>query len=474
MLTFLGRRRRFCDGVSRRDFLRVGALSIGGLSLADLLRLKAEGAVGPTPGKSVIMVFLHGGPPHLDMYDMKPRAPVEFRGEFNPISANVPGMDCCELMPRQAGIMDKLAILRGLHFVEEHSAHSLWTGFPERVNRPAFGSVVSYLKGKQDGLPPYVSLMNQPLSENPAYCGTAHRPFVPNGPGLEDLGLAAGISIDRLKDRQQLLGGLDTIRREIDYRGALAGIDAYTVRALDMVASSKSREAFDLDKEPGSVREKYGKANEDFLRARRLVEAGISVVTLVVGGWDTHSNNFNSMRNLLPKLDQGMHAPGERPARARHESRCGRDPVGRVRPHAARQRVGRARPLAASRICRNGRRQFSDGPGDRRDRRARRSGGGPVDEVEPRADEPVPAHGHRPCARDSRPQRPADLPGRRARAGAGAGVGDVVFPLEITGLAGADLRKLAPEHCQTSPQRKQGLSSHFPRWRFGLVGCFPR
>jgi hypothetical protein len=308
MLTFFGRRRRFCDGVSRRDFLRVGALSVGGLSLADLLRLKAEGAVGPTPGKSVIMVFLHGGPPHLDMYDMKPRAPVEFRGEFNPISGNVPGMDCCELMPRQAGIMDKLAILRGLHFVEEHSAHSLWTGFPERINRPAFGSVVSYLKGKQDGLPPYVSLMNQPLSENPAYCGTAHRPFVPNGPGLEDLGLAAGISIDRLKGRQQLLGGLDTIRREVDYRGALAGIDAYTVRALDMVASSKSREAFDLDKEPTAVRERYGKANEDFLRARRLVEAGISVVTLVVGGWDTHTNNFGSMRNLLPKLDQGMHA----------------------------------------------------------------------------------------------------------------------------------------------------------------------
>ncbi|HEY1598274.1 MAG TPA: DUF1501 domain-containing protein [Pirellulales bacterium] len=308
MLTFFGRRRRFCDGVSRRDFLRVGALSVGGLSLADLLRLKAEGAVGPTPGKSVIMVFLHGGPPHLDMYDMKPRAPVEFRGEFNPISGNVPGMDCCELMPRQAGIMDKLAILRGLHFVEEHSAHSLWTGFPERINRPAFGSVVSYLKGKQDGLPPYVSLMNQPLSENPAYCGTPHRPFVPNGPGLEDLGLAAGISVDRLKGRQQLLGGLDTIRREVDYRGALAGIDAYTVRALDMVASSKSREAFDLDKESPAVRERYGKANEDFLRARRLVEAGISVVTLVVGGWDTHSNNFNSMRNLLPKLDQGMHA----------------------------------------------------------------------------------------------------------------------------------------------------------------------
>jgi hypothetical protein len=276
--------------------------------MADLLRLKAQAATGPTAGKSVIMVFLHGGPTQMDTYDMKPEAPVEFRGEFRPIHTNVPGMDICELMPRQAQIMDKLAILRGLHFVEEHSAHSLWTGYPERISRPAFGSVVSYFKGKQDGLPPYVSLMNRSADEDPAYVGTAHRPFVPTGPGLENLGLVAGVSLDRLADRKQLLSSLDTIRRDIDYRGALAGLDAYTVRALDMVASSKTREAFDINREPTPVREKYGKANEDFLRARRLVEAGISVVTLVVGGWDTHGNNFNAMRGMLPNLDQGIHA----------------------------------------------------------------------------------------------------------------------------------------------------------------------
>jgi hypothetical protein len=309
MLTiFSGRQRQFCDGVSRRDFLRVGALSVGGLSMVDVLRARAQAAAAPAAGKSVIMVFLHGGPSHLDMYDMKPRAAVEFRGEFRPVSSSVPGMECCELMPRQAQIMDRLAILRGLHFVEEHSAHSLWTGYPERVKRPAFGSVVSYLKGRQDGLPPYVSLMNQPLSEDPAYCGTAHRPFVPNGPGLEDLQLVAAVSHDRLAARKQLLSGLDTVRREIDHRGALVGVDAYTVRALDMVGSTKSREAFDLDKEPQDVRERYGKANEDFLRARRLVEAGISVVTLVVGGWDTHGGNFTALRRMLPPLDQGIHA----------------------------------------------------------------------------------------------------------------------------------------------------------------------
>jgi hypothetical protein len=306
MLTFLGRRRRYCDGISRRDFLRVGALGVGGLTMADLLRLRADGASKPPAEKSVIMIFLHGGPSHIDMYDMKPAAPVEFRGEFRPIHGNVPGMDVCELMPAQAQMMDKLAILRGLHFVEEHSAHSLWTGFPERVNRPAFGSVVSYLKSRQDGLPPYVSLMNQPLSEDPAYLGTAHRPFVPTGPGLENLGLVSGVSLDRLEDRKHLLGHLDTIRRDIVYRGALAGLDAYTVRALDMVASTKTREAFDIAKESPEVRERYGSGNEDFLRARRLVEAGISVVTLVVGGWDTHSNNFGGLRALLPKLDRGF------------------------------------------------------------------------------------------------------------------------------------------------------------------------
>jgi uncharacterized protein (DUF1501 family) len=149
--------------------------------------------------------------------------------------------------------------------------------------------------------------MDHPISENPEYCGTAHRPFVPTGPGLENLGLTPGVSLDRLQNRKQLLAGLDTIRRDVDYRGALAGLDAYTVRALDMVSSNKAREAFDIEKEPAAVRENYA-GNEDFLRARRLVEAGISVVTLAIGGWDTHGNNFGQLRNLLPRLDRGVAA----------------------------------------------------------------------------------------------------------------------------------------------------------------------
>ncbi|MEX0642178.1 MAG: DUF1501 domain-containing protein [Pirellulales bacterium] len=309
MLTFLGRKQSFCDGVSRRDFLRVGALSVGGLSLPEVLRLRAEaGTANRAAGKSVIMIYLPGGPPHMDMYDMKPNAAREFRGELNPISTNVSGMEICELMPRQAKIADKLAIINGIKFVDEHSAHMVMTGFPDRVKRPAFGAVVSHLHGRGHGLPPSVSLMNNTQAEDPAYCGPAHRPFVPSGPGLDNLSLAQGVTVDRLTNRKELLSRLDNIRREVDYGGALAGIDAFTSRALDMVTSKDARAAFDVEKEPEAVRQKYGRENRNFLLARRLVEAGVSVVTLATGGWDTHGDNFNQMRRQLPQLDQGIHA----------------------------------------------------------------------------------------------------------------------------------------------------------------------
>jgi hypothetical protein len=214
---------------------------MGGLTLADVLRLRAgaattsETAIASGGGrsasaKSVIMIYLPGGPTHLDMYDMKPDAPVEFRGELHPIRTNVPGIEICELMPRQAKIMDKLAIVRGLTFVDQHSAHMVMTGFPDQVKRPAFGCVVSHLKNRQDGLPPYVSLMNNMQAEDPAYTGAANRPFVPSGPGLENLGLVSGVTLDRLGNRKELLKHLDNIQREIDYNGALQGVDSFTVR----------------------------------------------------------------------------------------------------------------------------------------------------------------------------------------------------------------------------------------------------
>ena len=312
MLTFFGRQRQFYDGVSRRDFLKVGALSIGGLTLADVLRLRAAGATSEVSGKrtpgSVIMIYLPGGPTHLDTYDLKPAAPAEFRGEFSPIQTNVPGMELCELMPRQATIADRLTFVRGLVTVNEHSAHMVMTGFGDKIKRPAFGSVVSHLRAKSSSLPPYVSMMNNMQAEDPAYTGPACKPFNPSGQGLNNLKLVSGVSLDRLGDRRALLSDLDTIRRDIETDGALRGIDSYNARALDMLTSTAARDAFDISLESQATRDLYGKDNDSFLKARRLVEAGVSVVTLATGGWDTHGQNFQSMRKQLPRIDQGIHA----------------------------------------------------------------------------------------------------------------------------------------------------------------------
>lgn len=307
MLTFRG-------PYSRRDLLRVGGLAFAGLSLADVLRLQAKASPTPARNKSVIMVWLRGGASHIDSYDMKPDAPAEVRGEFKPIPTNVPGIQICEHMPKQTKIMDKLAILRGIksNDLGDHTPHYIITGFGDRGKRPAFGSIVSHLRPRSDGLPPYVSLMYEPPRlydyEGPTYLGPAHRPFVPRKQGLNNLSLHKEVSLDRLGDRKLLLSHFDSLSREVEYRGNMAGIDSYTQRALEMVTSPKVRDAFDLSKERPETRERYGKFCENFLMARRLVEAGVSVVTLKVGDWDTHEKNFIDHKAQLPQLDQGIHA----------------------------------------------------------------------------------------------------------------------------------------------------------------------
>jgi len=313
MLTFLGPIRKCRGEVSRRDVLRVGGLAFAGLTLADVLRLRAAGAAPRAGrGKSVIMIWLRGGPSHIDSYDMKPGAPAEIRGEFRPIPTNVPGIQICEHMPRQAQIMDKLAILRGIksNDLGDHTPHYILTGFPDRGKRPALGSVASYFRPWSGGLPPYVSMMYRPdgTHENPTYTGPAHRPFVPRGEEVANLGLAKGVSLDRLRDRRQLLRQLDGLSRAVDHHGGMAGIDAYTQQAMEMVTSPQVKRAFDVAQESPEVRARYGKFCENFLLARRLVEAGVSVVTLKVGDWDTHEKNFRDMRDQLPQLDQGFHA----------------------------------------------------------------------------------------------------------------------------------------------------------------------
>jgi hypothetical protein len=314
MLAFAGRN-CVCRGrVSRRDVLQIGALAFGGLTLADVLKSQTGAATQASRGKSVIMIWLRGGASHIDSYDMKPEAPLEIRGEFRPIATNVPGIEICEHMPRQAAIMDKLAIVRGIKSIDlgDHTPHYILTGFPDRGKRPVFGAVVSYLRPQSDGLPPYASLMYKPPglydNEGPTYLGAAHRPFVPKAEGLANLTLAEGISLDRLGDRRRLLSEFDSLNRAVDQSGAMQAMDAHAQRAMEMVVSPKVREAFDLKREPAETYERYGKFCENFLLARRIVEAGVPVVTLKVGDWDTHEKNFIDMRAQLPLLDQGFHA----------------------------------------------------------------------------------------------------------------------------------------------------------------------
>ncbi|RIK77696.1 MAG: DUF1501 domain-containing protein [Planctomycetota bacterium] len=314
MLSILGRSTRLCDGITRREVLRVGALAFGGLTLADVLRARAgASAKAASSAKSVIMVWLRGGPSHIDSYDMKPDAPAEIRGEFSTIATNVPGIRLCEHMPRQAKLMDKLAIVRGIksNDLGDHTPHYILTGSGDRGKRPAFGSVVSHLRSAPHGMPPYVSLMYEPPGlyeyEAPLYTGRANLPFVPRDEGIENLSLAREVSLDRMKDRRQLLDHFDALRREVDQTEQTVG-DPFRERALEMIVSPKVRDAFDLDKEPPGTRERYGKYCENLLMARRLAEAGVSVITLKLGDWDTHEKNFRDMRDQLPQLDQGVEA----------------------------------------------------------------------------------------------------------------------------------------------------------------------
>ena len=304
MLTF--------NSYSRRDVLRVGALGLGGLTLADLLRLRAQEPKKAAP-KSVIMIYLEGGPSHIDMYDMKPDAPADFRGEFKPIQTNVSGIDISELMPLQAKIADKFSILRGVKFdtgpAQPHSLRQIITGFPIGTKRPAFGSVVAKLGGPLQGLPPFVSLSQAggdslDSREDPAYLGAGYQPFTPGN--LNNL--SRGVPRERLEDRQALLHSFDTLRRDLDTKGNLTGMDRFTAQALDLIASPRARDAFDLRKEALPVRERYGTA-PSLLLARRLVEAGVPIVSLIgPGRWDTHKDNFATLRKSLPELDHALHA----------------------------------------------------------------------------------------------------------------------------------------------------------------------
>jgi hypothetical protein len=312
MFTLWGSKQGFCDGVNRRNFLKIGAFGAG-LTLADILRLRA-GATGPpgraagTRAKSAIMIYLPGGPSHMDMYDLKPDAPAEFRGEFRPIQTNVNGVQICEHFPMQAHMWDKLACIRSIVSVEEHSDSLVMTGKSQRenmtANHPSFGAVVSRARsGYDSAMPAFVSLRGMSRGTEPGFLGIAHRPFTPTGPGVENLRPLTQVSHERMSDRRAMLEAFDGVQRELD--ASVAGLDAFTARAFDMIASGGVRNALDLTREPASVRERY-RGLAPFLTARRLVEAGVGCVTLSTGGWDTHDQNFQQLRRQLPDVDRGV------------------------------------------------------------------------------------------------------------------------------------------------------------------------
>lgn len=338
MLSILGRKLSdHCDGHSRRHFLKIGGLALGGLSLPQLMQAQASTAT--TRGRSlshkaVIMIYLSGGPSHQDMYDLKMDAPIEIRGSFKPIATNVPGIEICEHMPRLAGMMDKFAIIRSLHGCpDQHASDLCLSGYPiggrgRQDNHPSLGSAVSKLQGVVDpAVPPFVGLTiktrHSPYSNPglPGFLGAAHAPFQPDGEGMANMRLN-GVSLDQLRDRQRLLASFDQFRRQVDRQESYRGADALSQKAFDVLTSSALVDALDLEKEDPQVRDRYGRGSADpafgedagphwmdqFLMARRLVEAGVRCVTLSFGSWDRHGGNFERLPIQLAKLDQAITA----------------------------------------------------------------------------------------------------------------------------------------------------------------------
>jgi hypothetical protein len=330
MLTILGNSApgRFCDRVSRRGFLKIGGLALGGLSMSEILR--AEAASGTRSHKSVIMIFLPGGPPHQDMYDLKPDAPVEVRGEFKPIKTNVPGIEICEHMPRLASMMDRLVPIRTIvGATGSHYSFQCMTGRSHarqpQGGWPELGSVVARLQGPTaPAMPPYVGLspkmQHTPYDSGyPGFLGPAYAPFQPNGEGKDDLVLQ-GVSLERLGDRKQLVRAFDQLSRKADTTGMMEGMDAFQRQAFGVLTSSRLADALNLDNEPAAVRARYGEGTAQhqgdgaprlmpqFLMARRLVEAGVRCVTVSFSFWDYHGSNFANARANLPPLDQGVSA----------------------------------------------------------------------------------------------------------------------------------------------------------------------
>ncbi len=337
-----------CTGpMRRREFLRAGALGWGGLTLAELFEQRANAgpaSLGTIPRDTAVILFwMWGGPSHLETYDLKPEAPSEYRGPFRPIATSVPGLDLCEVFPRQAALGDKIALVRSLH--HEMSAHNdgsiehLTGKTPARPDptstahseHPDFGMVASYCRGaRADGLPQYVGIPRQPFMTQPTYLGASQAAFATGNPAAEsfspqNLTLATGLDGQRLGDRRGLVQALDRLRRDIDLHGTLAGQGAFREAALNVLGTPAVAQAFDLTREADATRDRYGRHlwGQACLLARRLTQAGVGVVTIDAlaptlsdryFSWDDHINPLtgwdmaDAMRYRAPFMDQGISA----------------------------------------------------------------------------------------------------------------------------------------------------------------------
>ncbi len=355
MLNINGPESRYCDGVSRRSCLRIGSLALGGLALPDILRAEAAASV-PRRAKGVIMVVLPGGPSHLDMYDLKPEAPAEIRGEFQPISSRVPGIEICELLPQLAAMTDRLAIVRSLvGFLDDHNTHWCTTGWESHPpmdsspvvpgypagDWPSLGAILSREFGPRvPGVPPSVDLtpndadarfILRTATGQPGFLGSAHAAFEVAAVDRSNITLG-GVGLHRLSDRRALLASFDGFRRRVDQGLVSDGMDDFHRQAFEVLTSPRLAEALDLSKEDEITRKRYGLDRsypqerggrtllDQFLLARRVIEAGARCVTLAFSrwpfgrmlkgdyNWDWHRDLFREARGTLPLYDLGMSA----------------------------------------------------------------------------------------------------------------------------------------------------------------------
>jgi hypothetical protein len=339
MLTIYGKSQRYCDGISRRSFLKIGGLTFGstmGLTLADVMR--AEAAQGKrSRHKAVINIFLDGGPPHQDMWDLKMDAPADIRGEFKPIKTKVSGIEVCEVFPKIASMMDRFAVIRSVvGNAGEHDGYQCMTGWPRRAlagqgGYPGIGPVLAKLNAPVDravpqsiGLAANTGHIEWSEAGGPGFLGPAYAPFRPNavaGSGGDQVIKLQGVSLSRLQDRKRMLAALDARRRDMENSLDVQARDAASDAAFDLLTSSKLADALDLSKEDPKLRERYGDgkpykfqydgaptANDHLLIARRLIEAGCRCVTLSYGRWDSHGDNFGLVRDHGAKLDQCLSA----------------------------------------------------------------------------------------------------------------------------------------------------------------------